>query len=61
MELQEPHTRLMYLLVDINFRGQAFSKAFLVLIILYLKTSATILQACSPFPPVRSLWSIGPF
>lgn len=41
---KEAHARLVHLLEDINFKGACLSKGFLVLIILYLKTSSTILQ-----------------
>jgi hypothetical protein len=34
----------VHLLEDINFKGACLSKGFLVLIVLYLKTSTTILQ-----------------
>jgi len=41
---KEDHARLVHLLEDINFKGACLSKGFLVLIVLYLKTSTTILQ-----------------
>jgi hypothetical protein len=41
---KEAHARLVHILEDLNFRGACFSKGFFVLILLYLKTSATILM-----------------
>lgn len=38
-----PHARLVHILEDLNFRGACFSRSFFVLILLYLRTSATIL------------------
>jgi hypothetical protein len=41
---KEPHSRLVHILEDLNFRGTCFSKGFFILIVLYLKTSATTLK-----------------
>ena len=41
---KEPHSRLVHILEDLNFRGVCFSKGFFILIVLYLKTSATTLK-----------------
>jgi len=55
---KEPHARLVHILEDLNFRGACFSKAFFILILLYLKTSATILLMfnCREFQPGHYLY-----
>jgi len=51
---KEAHARLVHILEDMNFRGACFSKAFFVLILMYLRTSATILMMfnCRVFEPL---------
>ena len=41
---REPHARLVHILEDMNFQGQCFSRGFMIVIFLYLKTSATTLK-----------------